>query len=107
MPPSQAFKLSARIATLAAGSLTNATSTYYSAPQDLDANGMVIGHTHFTVQDTGTTLIPKAPLNPTKFTIFKAVNDASDSMGLLSANVDDGLPAGNYRVCTLVSAANQ
>lgn len=106
MNPGQAFKLRARILNLAAGSFTNSTSTYYAAPQDLNADGMVIGHAHFTVQDMGATLNPQLPLDPTKFTIFKALNDAGDGAGLLSASVDNGLPMGNYRACTLVAAAN-
>ena len=68
--------------------------------------GKVVGHTHLTVQDLGRTLTPKKPLDPTKFAFFKGINDAGDGKGGLSATVTGGLPAGNYRVCTLGSSSN-
>ncbi|KAG9248226.1 hypothetical protein BJ878DRAFT_413206 [Calycina marina] len=91
---------------LAAGFFTNAASTYYSAPQDLDNSGKIIGHTHVTIQDMGSSMTPTTPLDPTKFAFFKGINDDGNSKGLLSATVSGGLPAGNYRVCTMTSAAN-
>lgn len=39
-----------KINNLAAGAFTNPAITYYSAPQDLDNQGRVIGHTHISVQ---------------------------------------------------------
>jgi len=35
---------------LATGHFTNPDLTYYSAPQQLNNNGIVIGHTHITIQ---------------------------------------------------------
>ncbi len=37
---------------------------------------------------------------------FKGINDAGNGKGLLQATVAGGLPAGNYRVCTLTSSSN-
>lgn len=88
-----------------AGSFTNAQLTYYSAPQALQG-GKIVGHTHVTVQDMGPNLNPKQPLDATKFVFFKGINDAGNGNGLLSAKVPGGLPAGNYRVCTMASASN-
>ncbi|PHH63527.1 hypothetical protein CDD81_5714 [Ophiocordyceps australis] len=102
----QDFNIQVQVANLQAGFFTNATSTYYSAPQDLNRNGVVIGHTHVTVQDTGRTVNPKSPLDPTQFAFFKGINDAGNGQGLLTAAVDGGLPQGNYRLCSMSSAAN-
>ena len=104
--PNQTFNLSANIANIAAGSFTNPDVTYYAAPQKLDGSGAIIGHMHFTVQDMGGSLNPTSALDATKFAFFKGVNDAGDGKGDLQATVTGGLPAGNYRVCTMSSASN-
>ena len=103
--PNQTFQLQAAVQNLQAGSFTNPDSTYYAAPQQLNQQGEVIGHTHFTVQDMGNTLNPTKPLDAQKFAFFKGVNDAGQN-GVLSATVTGGLKAGTYRVCTLSSASN-
>jgi transcription initiation factor TFIID subunit 15 len=100
------FTISVQTQGLAAGTFTNAANTYYSAPQDLNSAGLIIGHTHVTVQDLGKSQNPTTPLDPTQFAFFKGINDAGNNKGLLSATVTGGLPAGNYRVCSMTSAAN-
>lgn len=100
------FNITVQMSNIAAGTFTNADANYYSAPQQLSANGLVIGHTHVTVQDLGVTLNPTVPLDATQFAFFKGINDAGNGQGLLSATVTGGLPAGNYRVCTIAAAAN-
>lgn len=102
----QDFTISVQTNGLEAGSFTNADATYYSAPQQVNGNGNVVGHTHVTVQDLGSSLNPEQPPDPTQFAFFKGINDAGNGQGLLSADVEGGLPAGNYRVCTLTSASN-
>lgn len=106
MPADQDFTISVQTQNLEAGSFTNADTTYYSAPQQLNSQGQVIGHTHVTCQDLGNSLNPSQPPDPTQFAFFKGINDAGNGKGLLSANVTGGLPAGNYRVCTLTSSSN-
>lgn len=103
---SQTFTISVQTKGLAAGSFTNATSTYYSAPQNLNGQGQIIGHTHVTVQDLGNSLNPGAVPDPTLFAFFKGINDDGNGNGLLSATVTGGLPPGNYRVCTMTSSSN-
>jgi transcription initiation factor TFIID subunit 15 len=100
------FDLECTIQGLQAGSFTNPDSTYYSAPQELNKQGQIIGHTHFTVQDMAGNMNPKTPLDPNKFAFFKGVNDAGDGKGNLKVTVTGGLPAGTYRVCTMTSASN-
>jgi transcription initiation factor TFIID subunit 15 len=100
------FTISIQTSGLTAGSFTNAAATYYAAPQELASNGQIIGHTHVTVQDMGNSLTPSAALDPNAFVFFKGINDAGNGRGLLSATVTGGLPAGNYRVCTMSSSSN-
>lgn len=99
------FNISVQVTNLVAGSFTNADATYYSAPQQLQG-GKIVGHTHVTVQDLGTNLNPTSAMDPTLFSFFKGINDDGNGEGLLSATVTGGLPAGNYRVCTMSSASN-
>ncbi|PBP23591.1 ribosomal protein s17 [Diplocarpon rosae] len=103
--PDTDFNITVQVANLVAGSFTNPDGTYYAAPQALKG-GKVVGHVHVTVQDLGGTLNPKQVLDPTKFVFFKGINDVGDGNGLLKAIVTGGLPAGYYRVCTMVSASN-
>jgi hypothetical protein len=103
---STTFTISVQMKGLTAGSFTNAAATYYSAPQDLASNGQVIGHTHVTVQDLGNSLQPSTAPDPVQFAFFKGINDAGNGNGLLSATVTGGLPAGNYRVCSMTSSSN-
>lgn len=99
------FDIQVQTINLVAGSFTNADATYYAAPQFLQG-GKVVGHTHVTVQDLGSSLNPKTAPDPTVFAFFKGINDAGNGQGLLKATVTGGLPAGNYRVCTIGSASN-
>jgi len=99
------FQITVQMANIVAGQFTNADATYYAAPQALQG-GNVVGHTHVTVQDLGSSLNPTKALDATQFAFFKGINDAGNGQGLLTANVTGGLPAGNYRVCTLAAASN-
>jgi len=103
---STTFTISVQMKGLTAGSFTNAAATYYSAPQNLAGNGQIIGHTHVTVQDLGNSLQPSTAPDPVQFAFFKGINDAGNGNGLLSATVTGGLPAGNYRVCSMTSSSN-
>lgn len=105
VPSDTTFNITVQMANIVAGSFTNADATYYAAPQTL-SGGKVVGHTHVTVQDLGNSLNPTQALDATQFAFFKGINDAGNGQGLLSAVVTGGLPAGNYRVCTMASASN-
>jgi hypothetical protein len=105
IPSDTTFNITVQMSNLVAGSFTNADATYYAAQQFL-SGGNIVGHTHVTVQDMGNSMNPSQALDPTQFAFFKGINDAGNGKGLLSAVVTGGLPAGNYRVCTLASASN-
>jgi hypothetical protein len=105
IPSDTSFTITVQMANIVAGSFTDADATYYAGPQFLQ-NGVIVGHTHVTVQDLGKSLNPTVAPDATQFAFFKGINDAGNGQGLLSANVTGGLPAGNYRVCTMASASN-
>src|SRR6195952_4120742 len=105
IPSDTSFNITVQMANIVAGAFTNADATYYAAPQFL-SGGKVVGHTHVTVQDLGSSLNPTKALDATQFAFFKGINDAGNGQGLLQAVVTGGLPAGNYRVCTMASASN-
>lgn len=100
------FNVTLNVANLDLGTFTNATSTYYSAPQDLQNDGNIIGHTHVTIQDVGNSFQFTTPLDATQFVFFKGINDAGNGQGTVTTAVTGGLPAGNYRVCSMSSSAN-
>ncbi len=99
------FTITVQMANLLAGSFTDADATYYAGPQFLQS-GQIVGHTHVTVQDLGKGLNPTTAPDATQFAFFKGINDVGNGKGLLAANGTGGLPAGNYRVCTMASASN-
>ncbi|KAI0476186.1 hypothetical protein GGR56DRAFT_458962 [Xylariaceae sp. FL0804] len=102
----QTFNIELAVSNLQAGVFTNAKDSYYSAPQDLNDQGQIIGHAHVVAQETGGSQNPTTPLDATQFAFFKGIDTAANDQGVLSAEVLGGLPAGNYRVCSMASAAN-
>ncbi|KAI9787671.1 MAG: hypothetical protein M1839_000202 [Geoglossum umbratile] len=104
LPADKSFTVSLKVKNLQAGQFSNADTQYYSQPQSLNGQGVILGHTHVTIQDMGGSLTPGAPLDATKFAFFKGINDAGDGNGGLTADVTGGLPAGFYRICTMASA---
>lgn len=100
-----AFNIQMKIANLVTGNFVNAQSNYYSAPQQTDNSGAIIGHTHFVVESLPSADSTALPDN-TKFAFFQGVNTAADGNGILTVNVADGLPIGNYRLASINAAAN-
>ena len=104
IPANTAFTISMAINNLETGNFVNAQSNYYSAPQQVNAQGDIIGHTHFVVEQLSA-LDQTTPNDPTKFAFFKGVNGAAVN-GVVSESVADGLPAGFYRLASINAAAN-
>lgn len=46
----QAFDVVIAVNNLATGQFTNPDTTYYSAPQQLNSHGVLLGHSHITIQ---------------------------------------------------------
>ncbi|KAF8633953.1 hypothetical protein AX15_001135 [Amanita polypyramis BW_CC] len=104
IPANQSFQIKMSIQNLITGNFVNAESNYYSAPQHLDNNGFIIGHSHVVVQLL-TSFDQTAPLDPQKFAFFKGVNEPAQG-GILTVDVTNGLPSGVYRLCSINAAAN-
>ena len=85
------------------GFFTNAQKNYFSAPQQVDGSGTIIGHSHITVDPIANFQDTK-PTDPEQFKFFKGLNDKAVN-GELNAEVF-GLKAGFYRMSTINSAAN-
>jgi len=98
------FTISMAISNLATGNFVNADTNYFSAPQQLNAQGQIVGHSHVVVESL-TSLAQITPSNPKVFAFFKGLNDAAQG-GILTADVTAGLPAGFYKVSSINTAAN-
>lgn len=99
------FNVAVQTRNLNAGHFVNPTTNYYSAPQDLDEQGNVIGHCHITIQEIGD-FETTTPPDPSVFAHFKGIDDAGNGRGLLTHEVTGGLGPGVYRVCTMIAAQN-
>ncbi|KAJ3713579.1 hypothetical protein C8R42DRAFT_633705 [Lentinula raphanica] len=98
------FTITMNINNLDTGNFVNANENYFAAPQQLNAQGQIIGHTHVVIEalsDLGQT----TPTDPQKFAFFKGVNTAAVN-GAVTADVTSGVPAGTYRLCSINSSSN-
>ncbi|OJD13150.1 hypothetical protein AJ78_06373 [Emergomyces pasteurianus Ep9510] len=101
------FKVAVR--NIEMGFYTNSNATYLSAPQSLNSEGLVQGHTHLTVQFMGPSATGIQALDASSPIWFKSVNSAhpENKTEGFTATLDGGLgKPGFYRVCTLTAAAN-
>jgi len=120
IPANQEFNLSVAVVNLAAGNFVNPNKKYYAAPQQIEGD-VILGHCHIVCQNI-TSPNSTMPLDTRKFAFFKVGVDANyflfsdfsllqglneaEVNGTLSTTVTNGLPAGHYRCCTMMSAAN-
>ncbi|KAI0310995.1 hypothetical protein OF83DRAFT_1166480 [Amylostereum chailletii] len=100
-----AFTITMAIKNIKTGNFVNAQSNYYSAPQQTDGSGTIIGHSHVVIEALDS-LSQTTPTDPNKFAFFKGVNTAADGQGNVNVDVTDGLPAGVYRLASINAAAN-
>ncbi|THH12973.1 hypothetical protein EW146_g7203 [Bondarzewia mesenterica] len=98
------FTIQMALNNLQAGTFVNAQSNYYSAPQQVNAQGNTIGHTHVVIEKLDS-LDQTKPTDPTVFAFFKGINSPQQN-GIVSADVDSGLPVGVYRIASINAAAN-
>ena len=98
------FTIQMAIQNLNTGFFTNPNENYFAAPQTVDSNGNINGHSHVVVEAIPA-LDSTTPTDPTKFAFFKGLNDKAQG-GVLSVEVAGGLPAGTYRLASINSAAN-
>ncbi|KAJ3563757.1 hypothetical protein NP233_g8735 [Leucocoprinus birnbaumii] len=99
-----AFTITMAIQGMQTGFFVNAQENYFAAPQFLNANGQIQGHSHVVVEQL-TAIDQTTPTNPKVFAFFKGLNAAAAN-GQLTADVTSGLPAGVYKLSSINSAAN-
>jgi len=95
------FTIRTKTINLQAGFFDDPATQYYIFPQTLNDDGIIQGHSHVTVQKIDD---ENEPPNPEIFAFFKGLNDPADGNGELTTLVEKGLPAGSYRLCTMVSS---
>jgi hypothetical protein len=98
------FTITMAINNLQTGAFTNPKTTYFGAPQQLNKDGQIIGHSHVVIQAVNG-IQDTAAADPTKFDFFLGLNSAAVG-GVLKADVTDGLNAGTYRICSINKSAN-
>ena len=104
IPAEQPFTVQMAIDNLETGNFVNPETNFLAAPQQVNAQGDIIGHSRIVIQQLDS-LDQTTPLNPNIFTFFRGIN-APAVDGILSADVAAGLPAGFYRMTSFNSAAN-
>ncbi|EGN94102.1 hypothetical protein SERLA73DRAFT_24210, partial [Serpula lacrymans var. lacrymans S7.3] len=104
IPANQAFTVSLAIQGMQTGFFVNADEDYFSAPQQLNSQGQIQGHSHIVIEQLDS-ITQTTPTDPSKFAFFKGLNDAAVN-GVLTADVTSGLPDGSYKISTINSAAN-
>jgi len=100
-----AFTMKLAVQGIELGTFTNAQTNYFAAPQQVNSQGKIIGHTHLVVEQIESLQTTK-PTDPTKFAFFKGVDNAAAADGTVSVDVAQGLPTGAYRFCTITTSAN-
>ena len=82
--------------------LPNTTATnYYAAPATVNNDGVLIAHSHVTVEVIDDFKTKKLT-DPNSFAFFKGLNLAAEQ-GILSADVPGGLASASYRMCSVCS----
>ncbi|KAJ3802590.1 hypothetical protein GGU11DRAFT_696158 [Lentinula aff. detonsa] len=104
IPADTAFTITMNINNLDTGNFVNANENYFAAPQQLNGQGQIIGHTHVVIEALSD-LAQTTPTNPQQFAFFKGVNTAAVN-GAVTADVTSGVPAGAYRLCSINSSSN-
>lgn len=102
--PNTAFTIQMAIKNIQTGTFVNAQANYYSAPQQVNAQGQIIGHTHVVIEKLNS-LDQTTPTDPNVFAFFKGINGAAQN-GIVTADVTAGLPAGTYKISSINAAAN-
>ncbi|KIM65204.1 hypothetical protein SCLCIDRAFT_1212330 [Scleroderma citrinum Foug A] len=104
VPPNTVINIQLAIQGMQTGFFVNPDTNYFAAPQQLNGQGQIQGHSHVVIEQLDS-LSSRTPLNPTKFAFFKGLNEAAQN-GILSTTVQGGLPAGVYRMASINTASN-
>jgi len=102
--PNTAFTVKMAVSGFETGSFANAEKSYFAAPQQLNAQQQIIGHSHVVIQLMDS-ITQTTTLDPTKFSFFQGLNSPAVD-GVLTADVTNGLPAGAYKISSINTAGN-
>lgn len=105
IPANTTFTIQMKVMHLATGFFANPDKNYFAAPQQVDGDGNIIGHSHVVVQALKN-LSDTDPLDPEKFAFFKGLNERADKDGILRVEVSGGLPPGTYRISSINTSSN-
>jgi len=98
------FTVTMNIQGMETGNFVNAEQNYFAAPQQLNSKGQIVGHSHVVIEAIDS-ITQTTPTDPSKFAFFQGLNAAAKN-GALTAVVNNGLPAGTYRLASINTAAN-
>jgi len=98
------FKISLSITGLETGAFVNPNTNYFAAPQQVNSQGVIIGHSHFVIQNIKSLQDTSVP-DPSTFALFQGLNAPAQN-NELSITVAKGLPEGTYRMASINTAAN-
>jgi hypothetical protein len=100
----QSFTIQMAIKNLETGNFVNADQNYFAAPQQLNGDGQIKGHSHVVIEKLSS-IHQTEPNDPNVFAFFKGLNDVEQG-GILTAAVDQGLPEGAYKLSSINTASN-
>ncbi|KAF9491920.1 hypothetical protein BDN71DRAFT_1397487, partial [Pleurotus eryngii] len=104
IPARKAFTISLAVRNFQTGSLANPQKSFLAAPQQVNAQGLIIGHAKVVIEAL-TGFNQTTPTDPTKFAFFQHIGSQAQG-GILTASVSGGLPDGYYRLSSILSATN-
>jgi len=92
------FTAVVKVKNLATGQFSDPANDDYDRPQELNNKGVILGHSHITIQKLNGNNVPE----PTIFAFFKGLNFAAEN-GALTQIVNLPIP-GLYRMCCMTSS---
>jgi len=104
LPANQSINFELAVINMETGNFVNAQTNYFAAPQQANSAGLLIAHSHITVNELSS--FQDTTVNdPQLFSFFKGLN-APAVGGILTATAAGGLAPGFYRACSINTAAN-
>jgi hypothetical protein len=101
LAPDTTISITVRTNNLELAHFSNPEDKYLVRPQSVNDEGFLRGHQHVVVQQLND---DDLPLDPQVFAFFKGLDQVPDDNNDLITTIDDGLPEGEYRLCTLSGA---
>ncbi|KAJ7583252.1 hypothetical protein C8J56DRAFT_205185 [Mycena floridula] len=107
IPEGTLFNVTLKLRNFAIGDI--ATATYISVPQQLNAEGKIIGHAHVVIELLQS-LNQTNATNPNQFALWRTLSaqtGQSDTVSFVTGGVAGGLPEGFYRLSATLSSTSR